>query len=137
MYLLDPTLIGPAALRRLTQGSFLDMDSVFLEFILHAGAALESWFCDFLTPCMSQLKIPKIWKRALIVASLEARKATGGPKELPYRSIAPLCYSFKFLRLIYTRVESIIDSLLPQKQGGFGHESERRPGHPADIGHRG
>jgi len=37
------------------------------EFILHARSTLKSWFCNFLTSCMRQLKIPTIWRRELIV----------------------------------------------------------------------
>ena len=44
------------------------MDSILPELILHAVSALKSWFSDFLTSCMHQLKIPKIWRRTLIVA---------------------------------------------------------------------
>jgi len=57
-----------AGLRRLKPGKSPGLDSIFPEFILHAGPALKSWFCDFLTSCMRQLKIPKIWRRALVVA---------------------------------------------------------------------
>jgi len=49
-----------AALRRLKPGKFPGGDCVFLEFMLHAGSALKSWFCDFLNSCIRQLKIPKI-----------------------------------------------------------------------------
>jgi len=89
------------------------LDSIFLEFKLPAGSALKPWFCDFLSSCTRQLKIPKIWRRALIV------KAIGGPRvTVPY----PCCVPFKILeRLIYARVDSIIDSLLPREQAGFRH----------------
>ena len=41
-------------------------------------------------------------------------------------------------RLIYARVETIIDSLLPQEQGELPtREVGRRPGHHVDTGHRG
>ena len=56
------------ALKHQEQGKSPGLDSIFPEFILHAGSNLESWFCDFLTSCMRQLKIPRIWRRALIVA---------------------------------------------------------------------
>ena len=49
-----------AALRRLKPGKAPGLDSIFPEFILHAGSALKSWFCNFLTSCMRQLNIPKI-----------------------------------------------------------------------------
>jgi len=56
-----------AALRPLKPGKFQGLDSIFPEFMLHAGSALKFWFFDFLTSCTTQLKIPKIRRRALIV----------------------------------------------------------------------
>jgi len=50
---------------------------IFAEFILHTGSALKSWFCDFLNSCMRQLKIPKIWRRALVVAIPKPEKPLG------------------------------------------------------------
>jgi len=66
-----------AALRRLKPGKSPGLDSIFSEFILHAGSALKSWFCDFLNSCMRQLKIPKIWRRALVVAIPKPEKPLG------------------------------------------------------------
>ena len=57
-----------AALRRMKPGKSPALDPIFPEFILQAGSALKSWFCDFPNSCMRQLKIPKIWRRALAVA---------------------------------------------------------------------
>jgi len=57
-----------AALRCLKSGKSPGMDSIFPEFIFNAGSALKSWFCDFLTSCMCQVKIPKTWRRPVIVA---------------------------------------------------------------------
>jgi len=37
-----------AVLRRAKSGKSQGMDSIFPEFIVHAGSALKSWFCDFL-----------------------------------------------------------------------------------------
>ena len=45
-------------------------------------------------------------------------KARGRPKE--YRPISLLCVPYKILeRLIYARVEPLIDPLLPKEQVGF------------------
>jgi len=41
-----------AALRRLKPGKSPGLDSIFPEFILHAGSALRTWICDFLSSCM-------------------------------------------------------------------------------------
>ena len=71
-----------AVLRRQKPGKSPGLDSIFPEFVLHARSALKSWFCDVLTSCMHQLKIPKICRRALIVAipkpenPLESQRAT-------------------------------------------------------------
>jgi len=114
----------------------------FPEFTLYAGPALKSWFCDFLNSCMHQIKIPKIWREALIqtrklsqpqapegiskllwperVAVPKPEKSLGDSKS--YRPTSLLCVLFKILeRLIYARVETIIDPLLPQEQAGFRH----------------
>jgi len=107
-----------AALRRLNPGKSPGLDSIIPTFILHAGSALKSWFCDFLNSFMRQLKIRKIWRRALVVAIPKPEKALGDPKS--YRPISLLCAPFKILEgLTYAGVETIIDPLLPQEQAGF------------------
>jgi len=69
---------------------------------------------------MRLLKIPKIWRRALIVAILKPEKPLGDPRS--YRPISLLCVPFKILeRLIYACVDPIIDPLLPREQAGFRH----------------
>jgi len=78
------------ALRRLRPGKSPCLDSIFLEFIHHARSALTSWFCDFLTACMRQLKIPKIWKRALIVVIPKPEKPLGTQRATgPYLCCVP------------------------------------------------
>jgi len=109
------------ALRRLKPEKSPGLDSIFSEFMLHAGSALKSWFCDFLSSCMRQLKIPKILRRALIVAIPKPENPLGNPKS--YRPISLLCVPFKILkRLIYACVDPIIDQLLPWEQTGFRHK---------------
>jgi len=69
---------------------------------------------------MCQLKIPKIWRRALVVAIPKPEKPLGDPKS--YRPISLPCVSFKILeKLIYACVKTITDPLLPQEQTGFRH----------------
>jgi len=107
-----------AALRRLKPGKSPGLDSIFPEFIFHAGSALKSWFCDFLISCMRQLKIPKIWRIAQIVAIPKPEKPLGAPKSCC--SIYLLCVPFKILeRLIYARVNPIIDPVLPRSWRAF------------------
>ena len=107
-----------AALQHLKPCKAPGPDSICSKRILHAGAALKSWLCDFLSSCLRRLKIPKIWKRALVVAIPKPTKSVGDPKS--YRAISLLCVPYKILeRLIYARVEPLIDILLPKEQAGF------------------
>ena len=82
---------------------------------------MKSWLGDFLSSCLRRLKIPKIWRRALVVAIPKPGKPVGDPKS--YRPISLLCVPYKILeRLIYARVEPLIDPLLPKEQAGFRRE---------------
>ena len=103
-----------AALQHLKPGKAPGPDSICPELILHAGAALNSWLRDFLSSCLHRIKIPKIWRRALVVAIPKPGKPVGDPKS--YRPISLLCVPYKILeRLIYARVEPLIDPLLPKE----------------------
>ena len=55
-------------------------DFICSELILHAGAALKSWLCDFLSSCLRRFKISKIWRRVLVVAIPKPAKPMGDPK---------------------------------------------------------
>ena len=107
-----------AALQHLKPGKAPGPDSICPELIIHAGASLKSWLRGFLSSCLHHLKIPKIWRRALVVAVPKPSKPVEDPKS--YRPISLLCVPYKILeRLIYARVEPLIDPLLPREQAGF------------------
>ena len=113
-----------AALQHLKPGKAPGPDSICPELILHAGAALKSWLRDFISSCLRRLKIPKIWRRALVVAIPKPGKPVRDPKS--YRLISLLCvpykiYYFPYKRLIYAHVEPLINPLLPKEQAGFRH----------------
>ena len=106
-----------AALQHLKPGKAPGPDSICPELLLRAEDALKSWLRDFLSSCLCRLKIPKIWRRALVVAIPKLIKPMGDPKS--YRPISLLCVPYKiFKRLIYARVEPLIDPLLPKEQAG-------------------
>ena len=108
-----------AALQHLKPGKAPGPDSICPELILHTGAALKSWLGDFLSSCLRRLKISKIWRRALVVAIPKPGKPVGDPNS--YRPISLLCVPYKILeRLIYARVEPLINPLLSKEQAGFG-----------------
>ena len=107
-----------AALKNLKPGKAPGPDSICPELITHAGAALKSWLCGFLSSCLRHLKIPKVWRRALVVAIPKPKKPVEGSKS--YRPISLDCVPYEILqRLIHARVEPIVDPLLPREQAGF------------------
>ena len=108
-----------AALKHhLKHGKAPGPNSICPQLIIHAGVALKSWLCGFLSSCLRHLKIPKIWRRALVVATSKPKKLVEDPKS--YRPISLLCVPYKILeRLIHARVEMIVDPLFPRKQAGF------------------
>ena len=100
-----------AALQHLKPGKAPGPNSIWSELILHAGAALKSWLCDFLSSCLRRLKISRS-------AIPKPAKPVGYPKS--YRLVSLLCVPYKIIeRLIYARVEPLIDPLLPKEQAGF------------------
>ena len=107
-----------AALKHLKPGKAPGPDSICPELIIHAGAALKSWLCVFLSSSLCHLKIPKVWRKALLVAILKPKKTAEDPKS--YRPISLLCVHYKILeRFIHARVEPIVGPLLPREQAGF------------------
>ena len=86
--------------------------------MVHALAALKSWLNKFLSSCLHTLKIPKIWRKALVVAIPKPMKLLGDPKS--YQTNLCFVYPLKILeRFIYTYVKPIINPLLPYEQAGF------------------
>ena len=57
-----------AALHHLKLGKAPGPDSICPELLIHAGLGLKFWLRGFLSSCLRQLKIPKVWRRALVVA---------------------------------------------------------------------
>ena len=109
-----------AALHHLKPDKAPGPDSICTELFIHAGPGLKFWQRGFLFSCLRPLKIPKIWKRALMVVIPKPSKPVEDPQS--YRPIFLLCVLYKILeRLIYHGVEPIVDPLLPKEQVGFRH----------------
>ena len=86
-------------LRRLPSGKATGPDSVCPELILHTGDDLKTCLNKFLFSCMRQTKIPKIWRRATVIAIPKPSKPLDEPRR--YRPTSLLCIPFKILeRLI-------------------------------------
>jgi len=67
---------------------------------------------------MRVCRIPKLWRKATVAATPKPNKPRDDAKS--YRPISLLCIPFKLQeRIIYARIEPIIDPQLPHKQAGF------------------
>ena len=90
------------------------------ELVIHPGHSLKFWLRGFLYSCLRQLKIPKVWRRALVVTISKPSKSLENPQS--YRPISLLCVPYNILeRLIYNRVEPMFDLFLPKERAGFRH----------------
>ena len=69
---------------RKTSGS----NSICSDLKPHAGAALKSWLCGFLSSSLRRLKIPKVWRRALLVVIPKPKKACRQPEKLSSHLLA-------------------------------------------------
>ena len=78
-----------AALQHVKPAKAPGPDSICPELVIHAGTALKSWSRGFLSSCLRQLKIPQVWRRALVVAIPKPNKPVEDPKS--YRPISLLC----------------------------------------------
>ena len=89
-----------AVLHHLKPGNAPSPDSICPELLIHAGTGLNFWLRGFLSSCLRQLKIPKVSKRALLVAIPKPSKPVEDPQS--YRPISLLCIYHKILkRVIY------------------------------------
>ena len=95
-----------AALQHLKRGKAPGPDFICSELILHARAALKYWLRDFLFYSLRRLKIPKIWRRAFVVAIPKPTKPVGDPKS--YRPIPLLCVPYKILEELIYAVNQVV-----------------------------
>ena len=73
---------------------------------------------------MHSLRLPKVWRRADIIAVLKPNKSADDVKN--YRPISLLCVPLKLLgRLFLSRLDPVIDPQLPPEKAGFGHGRSR------------
>ena len=106
------------AMSKLKPGKAPGRDNIHPEFVMHQSTITSSWLCAFFSSCYQRCKLPKIWRRASVIALPKPNKPAEDPKA--YRPISLLCVPFKILeRMIHCRIEPVIDPQLPQEQAGF------------------
>jgi len=93
-------------------------DNIPPEFLKHLGRNCLSWLREFYSSCLDRVAIPKIWRKATIIAVPKPNKPTDDPRS--YRPISLLCVPYKLLEhLLLFRLEPVVDPQLPTQQGDF------------------
>ena len=106
------------ALKSMKAGKAPGPDDIYPEFLLHAGDAVTKRLCQYMSTCLGRCKIPKIWRKATVIAFPKRNKPKDDPKS--YRPISLLCIPFKLLeRMIHGCINPIIDPQLPYEKAGF------------------
>ena len=107
-----------ATIKLLKGGKSQGPDNIPPEFMMHCGRKCLKWVRKFYCFCLEHTAIPKIWRRATVVAILKPNKPADDPKS--YRLISLLCVPYKSLeKLILVRNNPVIKPQLPTEQEGF------------------
>ena len=80
------------AIKAMKNNKAVGVDDVLCEQIKHLGPAALQWLLDMLNYCLSENKMPKIWRKSRVVALLKPGKDPASPKS--YRPISLLCHSY-------------------------------------------
>lgn len=106
------------AINLIKKGKAAGFDGIFPELIKGLGTSSLSWLLSFYNNILISGVIPKEFKRAKIIAILKPGKPADNPTS--YRPIALLSVCYKlFERLLYNRIQPLIEDHLPKEQGGF------------------
>ena len=88
-----------ATIKLLKNGKAKGPDNVPPELIIHCGKKCLEWERRFFSFCLEHTVIPKIWRRATVVAILKPHKPADDSKS--YRPISLLCVPYKILETLY------------------------------------
>ena len=107
-----------AAIKDLKTGKAAGLDGITTEQIKHFGPAAKSWLLALFNHCFQTRNLPKIWRKAKVVAILKPKKDPLLPKS--YRPISLLCIAYKlYEKLLLTRIAPIVEDQLSKDQAGF------------------
>ena len=86
--------------------------------IQHVGPKARDWMISLFNSCAMECHIPKIWRRAKVVALLKPGKDASHPTS--YRPISLLCVLHKlYERLILSQILPTVEDQLSVDQSGF------------------
>ena len=105
-------------IKTLKAGKASGLDGITSEMIQNFGRSARKWLLALFNNCRVTFALPKIWRRAKVVALLKPNKDPESPRS--YRPISLLCTLYKlYERLILTRISPTVDEQLSPDQAGF------------------
>lgn len=119
-YLAEPFTMEQLlmAVKLLRKGKAAGFDGIYPEFIQHLGVSSLNWLLKFYNDILSSCVVPNEFKKAKVIAVLKPGKPADNPAS--YRPISLLSVCYKLLeRLLYHRIQPVIEDHLPSEQGGF------------------
>lgn len=107
-----------SALLQIKNGKAAGFDEIYPDFLTHSGKNVKRWLSRFFTNIIEKSHLPVEFKRSKIIAVLKPGKDANMPEN--YRPIALLSSCYKlFERILYNRINPIIDAHIPNEQAGF------------------
>ena len=93
-------------------------DDALVEQLKNLGPRAHMWLQTILKKCLTENKIPKLWRQSKIIAILKPGEYSSIPKS--YRPISLLCHTYKlYERMILNRVTPLLEQHLIKEQAGF------------------
>lgn len=107
-----------SALNKTKNGKAAGLDDIRVEQIKNFGPAAKHWLTELMNNCIQSSKIPKLWRKAKVIAIRKPGKDPNDPKS--YRPISLLCHLYKILeRLILHRLMEKLEAIYIPQQAGF------------------
>ena len=99
------------AISTLKPGKAAGLDNISTEMIQHFGPKALEWVLNLTNSCATSYTIPKIWRRAKVVALLKPGKEPEQPKS--FRSISLFCILYKlYERMVLARISQAVEDQL-------------------------
>ena len=103
-----------SAINQVKSGEAQGTDNIPPEFLKHCGPKCLAWLKKFYSAFLSYQSIPKIWRKATVVAVSKPNKPIDDPRS--YHPISLLCVPYKILEwFLLARIDPVVDPQLPEE----------------------
>ena len=107
-----------SVLKLVKAGTAPGYDNIIPEFLTHLGPRARTWMSAFFSRIIVENQIPKIWRKAKVIAIEKPGKDPN--LAASYRPISLLSVCYKLLeRLVLQRVSPTVECILNPDQAGF------------------